>query len=311
MFRAWHERARPFTAVAAALLLMIISLGLSGTAAAEPGNGNEKAAASESDASSASAEPAKAKDSTEAKASTKSTSSAQAKDSTQSKASTKSTNDSAKASGSSKATSHSTSGTSGTSGDPTQPQPNSNADDNTGGANGQCPGGPYCSTRDGSPSLNGNGDGTATGKPCAGCVGKADNKNPKGQMPDATDHNKGYECDENSGIGKTNPAHTGCAPITPPEECPPGSTEPECVEECPPGSTEPECDEGGGPPVKGVELFRPPPSQGQPTPTVLPSQGVLPSTGADTFLSLLSATGAGLLVLGSMTLAFRRRAVRS
>lgn len=58
--------------------------------------------------------------------------------------------------------------------------------------------------------MNGNGDGAATGKPCAGCVGAADNKNPPGQAPDGTDANNGYECDGNSGIGKTNPAHTGC-----------------------------------------------------------------------------------------------------
>src|SRR4051794_32923552 len=108
------------------------------------------------------------------------------------------------------------SGNAGTSGDPSQPQPVSNADKNPGGANGQCPGGPYCSTRDGSPSGNGNGGGKATGKPCAGCVGKADNKNPKGQMPNGSDHNAGYECDRNHGIGRTNPAHTGCK-ITPPE----------------------------------------------------------------------------------------------
>ena len=40
------------------------------------------------------------------------------------------------------------------------PQTLSKADLNPGGANGQCPGGPYCSTRDGSPSLNGNGNST-------------------------------------------------------------------------------------------------------------------------------------------------------
>src|SRR5436305_9757310 len=106
-------------------------------------------------------------------------------------------------------------GTAGTSGDPSQPQPPSNADQNPGGANGQCPGGPYCSTRDGSPSGNGNGTGKATGKPCAGCVGKADNKNPKGQMPGGSDHNAGYECDRNHGIGRSNPAHTGCRSTTP------------------------------------------------------------------------------------------------
>lgn len=71
-------------------------------------------------------------------------------------------------------------------------------------------GGAYHSTCDGSPSLNGNGGGQATGKPCAGCVGAADNKNPPGQAPDGTDANNGYECDGNNGIGKTNPAHTGC-----------------------------------------------------------------------------------------------------
>ncbi len=102
-------------------------------------------------------------------------------------------------------------------GSATSPQPVSKADATRGGANGQCPGGPYCSTRDGSPSLNGNGKGAAVGKPCAGCVGKADNKNPPGQMPNGSDHNNGYECDGNHGIGRSNPAHTGCTPVvTPP-----------------------------------------------------------------------------------------------
>ncbi len=75
-------------------------------------------------------------------------------------------------------------------------------------------GDPYDSTCDGSPSENGNGGGNATGKPCAGCVGAADNKNPQGQLPDGSDHNAGYECDRNSGVGKTNPAHTGCDAYT-------------------------------------------------------------------------------------------------
>lgn len=71
-------------------------------------------------------------------------------------------------------------------------------------------GDPYDSTCDGSPSENGEGDGEAKGKPCAGCVGAADNKNPQGQMPNGTDDNKGYECDENKGVGVGNPAHTSC-----------------------------------------------------------------------------------------------------
>lgn len=95
-----------------------------------------------------------------------------------------------------------------------EPQPASNADFTGNGANDH---GAYDSTRDGSPSLNGNGDGTAVGRPCAGCVGKADNKNPAGQFPDGTDANAGYECDTNSGIGRTNPAHTGCVATLVPE----------------------------------------------------------------------------------------------
>lgn len=93
----------------------------------------------------------------------------------------------------------------------TSPQPASSADNSGHGAN---TGGPYSSTRDGSPSANGNGGGGANGKPCAGCVGKADNKNPKGQQPGGSDHNAGYECDTNHGIGRGNPAHTGCTPAS-------------------------------------------------------------------------------------------------
>jgi hypothetical protein len=114
---------------------------------------------------------------------------------------------------------HQTDGTNGTSGDPAQPQPKSTADDNGTGSNTD---GPYDSTRDGSPSVNGNGDGNATGQPCAGCVGKADNKNPAGQLPGPQDANNGYECDGNSGIAKTNPAHTGCMQSTPPVTPPRG-----------------------------------------------------------------------------------------
>jgi hypothetical protein len=80
-------------------------------------------------------------------------------------------------------------------------------------------GGPFDSTCDGSPSLNGNGTGGG-GRPCAGCVGNADYKHPGGQS--LSDHNSGYECDSNSGIGKTNPAHSGCRPAPPPPVVPPG-----------------------------------------------------------------------------------------
>ena len=120
-------------------------------------------------------------------------------------------------------------------GDLSQPQPTSKADATGKGANPgiDCEarlenGNPvvtgriYCSMRNGSASLNGNGNGKATGKPCAGCVGRADNKNPLGQGQEyptivngrliQPDRNNGYECDGNNGIGKTNPAHTLCDP---------------------------------------------------------------------------------------------------
>ena len=58
---------------------------------------------------------------------------------------------------------------------------------------------------------NGQGVGHAYGRPCAGCVGNADSINPPGQLPGGTDANLGYECDENAGVGATNPAHSGCA----------------------------------------------------------------------------------------------------
>ena len=131
-------------------------------------------------------------------------------------------------------------------GDTSQPQPLSTADLNSGGANGQCPGGPYCSTRDGSASLNGHGDGKAVGRPCAGCVGRADNKNPAGQFPDGTDPNAGYECDRNGGIGRSNPAHTSCRTnVTPPEQPPVGPP----VVIVPPGQVPPEQPPGQVPPT--------------------------------------------------------------
>ena len=71
---------------------------------------------------------------------------------------------------------------------------------------------PYHNTCEGEHAPgNGVGDGAARGKPCAGCVGNADDKNPPGQAPGGSDHNAGYECDRNQGVGKENPAHTGCA----------------------------------------------------------------------------------------------------
>jgi hypothetical protein len=94
--------------------------------------------------------------------------------------------------------------------------------------------GPYDDTCVPAPSGNGNGGGNATGKPCAGCVGNADEKNPKGQYPGgggshyAGDHNNGYECDGNHGIARTNPAHTGCATPPPNNNCVPTEANNHC-----------------------------------------------------------------------------------
>ena len=66
--------------------------------------------------------------------------------------------------------------------------------------------GPYDPTPSGGDN-QGNGN-----APENGTVGKADAKNPNGQLPGGSDSNNGYECDGNNGIGDEggNPAHTGC-----------------------------------------------------------------------------------------------------
>lgn len=211
----------------------------------------------------------------------------------------------------------------GGSGDTSTPQPISNADANSGGANGQCPGGPYCSTRDGTASANGNGGGNATGRPCAGCVGKADNKNPHGQMPGPSDSNAGYECDTNHGIAKGNPAHTGCQQA-PQQECVPTPTvpcvPPPCVEtpqnpcvsppppECVPTTTEP-CVPSSPSCVTGCVS---PPIAGEGAPNaaavVSAPHEVLPNTGAPAGLVLMTASALASIVAGAFLLRRGRRA---
>ena len=81
-------------------------------------------------------------------------------------------------------------------------------------------GGVYDANCDGTHQNPGPGNSdNSPGKPADGTVGKADNKNPKGQQPGGNDHNKGYECEPgntNKGVGKGNPAHTGCTYTPPP-----------------------------------------------------------------------------------------------
>jgi LPXTG-motif cell wall-anchored protein len=207
----------------------------------------------------------------------------------------------------------------GSSSDLTSPEPISTADSNTGGANGQCPGGPYCSTRDGSPSANGSGDGKATGEPCAGCVGKADNKNPQGQMPNASDANAGYECDTNHGIAKGNPAHTACA-SAPEEGCVPTETVPCVPPECVPTETvpcvsPPQCVPTEtvpcAPIVTVVESPLPPTSQAVAAPTALASPAVsaLPNTGAPDDLPWLAGAALASIAAGVVLMTSRRQRV--
>ena len=229
MYRAWHLPARR-SAVLLALILVTFGFGSPGPAFAEPGNGQGTPPAQAATPAPPAAAPAPAEtapaETAPAPAAPAPAASDQGGDDTAEAPQVQASRGQASRG---QASGHTSGGTAGTSGDPTQPQPVSGADDNSGGANGQCTGGEYCSTRDGSPSGNGNEVGEATGKPCAGCVGKADNKNPPGQMPNAADDgNSGYECDTNNGIGKGkdgqsagNPAHTGC--VTP--------TDSECVPE--------------------------------------------------------------------------------
>jgi len=200
----------------------------------------------------------------------------------------------------------------------TSPQPLSNADLNPGGANngGNC--GAYCSTRNGSPSLNGNGNGKAVGKPCAGCVGKADNKNPPGQAPNGSDHNNGYECDGNHGVGKTNPAHTGCASLVvspSPRPSPSMSTSPSAS---PTATVSPSVSPTAtvSPSVSpttptttvlGRKITRTPPNQ---TPTVLPNRvaqtpNALPFTGDS--IAPLVGFAAILLLSGLMAVVAGRQ----
>ena len=137
-------------------------------------------------------------------------------------------------------------------GDPSQPHDPENVYENT------------CDSYDdpnNQGSDNGAGDGQATGKPCEGCVGNADDKDPGGQAGGgAVDHNNGYECDMrgaganqgNNGVGFGNPAHTGCEPTTE-EPCEPATGEDEncepickptpsqnadCTEKCKPTATQ-------------------------------------------------------------------------
>ena len=190
---------------------------------------------------------------------------------------------------------------------------------NGGGANGS---GAYGSTCDGSASQNGNGGGTAAGKPCAGCVGSADDKNPPGQRPNGTDRNAGYECDRNHGIGRGNPAHTACATKTtvPPTTVPPTTVPPKTVPPTtvPPTTVPPTTKPPKNPPktslpvidaeVAGIDTARTPEVVAQAASPVTPAdipRGLLAMTGLP--ITLLVTLGTAAIGGGGIAVAIRRR----
>ncbi|MEY2423368.1 MAG: hypothetical protein QOI95_3435 [Acidimicrobiaceae bacterium] len=107
-------------------------------------------------------------------------------------------------------------GSGDTGGDQKNPNAVCDGSTNSDTGHGANQGGPYDNTCPDGASQNGKSTDNNSSKPCAGCVGNADDKNPgaakqtNGQYPNGTDHNAGYECDRNQGIGQSNPAHTGC-----------------------------------------------------------------------------------------------------
>ena len=158
----------------------------------------------------------------------------------------------------------------------------------------------------GKPSGNGKSTDNNGNRPCAGCVGKADYKNPPGQLPDGSDHNKGYECDGNEGVGKMNPAHSGCAPGAPTVPTPPApSVTPPTPAVTPPAESPAEsrppqanAEEGGE--VQGVEqgpeVPAKPPSP--PVPAAIPVSAVVTPAA----LEQLPVTGGHPLFLGLLGL---------
>jgi len=151
-----------------------------------------------------------------------------------------------------------------------------NAEPPGGGANQP---GPYDPSGVGAPSGNGS-DNNNGNRPCAGCVGSADDKNPPGQLPGGQDPNAGYECDTNQGVGQTNPAHSGCSSTTVAPPPPPGVNPPP-----PPG--------GNPPPPPGVTTTPPPPNGTRPGTTPGTTPGTATAATPVTGSSAPGSPGAG------------------
>ena len=183
----------------------------------------------------------------------------------------------------------------------------------SGGANGP---GDYDDGIPGDPSHNGNSDNG--NRPCAGCVGNADDKNPPGQFKDGSDGNNGYECDGNNGIAKTNPAHTGCPAVTTTTTVPSTTTTAPSTTTTAPSTTTttlPSTTTTSTPDESTTTTSTPDDSTTTTAPTeVLGVQfeqpgtlgGALASTGAF-LLRPMVAAGLLLMVLGALLMVLRRR----
>ncbi len=185
-------------------------------------------------------------------------------------------------------------------------QPYSNADKKNAGANTTSPSNPYKST----------GYGQVQGGHYPGSVGKADNKFPPGHAPNGSDLNRGYECDQNPGIGNGNPAHSACLAILPTAPRASSTPRPPSTPPPPPSPTGPS---GAKPPaviptVSAVSLrAAETQASGAPPqykPRSVPVSGALSFTGSNVIPMALA--GAVMLAIGSILVALggmRRRKV--
>lgn len=181
------------------------------------------------------------------------------------------------------------------------PEPTEDTETASRGKNTSCPGyndeddGPY--DHDSCDGVVGRQGGSGNGK-CAGCDGRADDKSPNGQS--RNDHNNGYECDNNGGIARGNPAHSRCK--APPPENPPIPPRPPRTPRdigTPSLPEEPET-------VLGLRVPKA-------VPAVRPQReraGVLPFTGPGAALQGFTVLGLGLMLAGTTLLVRRKNNTR-
>lgn len=138
-----------------------------------------------------------------------------------------------------------------------------------------------------------NGDGEPGNRPEDGSVGNADDQDPKGQG--SNDPNSGYECDDNYGVGKGNPAHTGCTTTTR------GGTTPTTVGNSPTttvvsGNTT--TTTTAAQPTTIVEIGQPLAIQASPAPRAVEGASVTQLARTGTALNVLAVLGLVLLGVG-------------